>query len=89
MDYHHRSSMTDGGGAASCSGSGNISNPNAMFSTNHHHLTSPSAGGGDGNSMLSITSDCFYAPDYWNIPYTNGLTPMKQIEGISTITGTI
>lgn len=33
------------------------------------------------NNILNVTNDCFYSPDYWNIPYTNGLTPMKQIEG--------
>lgn len=33
------------------------------------------------NNMMNVTNDCFYASDYWNIPYTNGLTPMKQIEG--------
>lgn len=33
----------------------------------------------DGN-LLNMASDS-YAPDYWNIPYSNGLSPMKQIEG--------
>lgn len=43
--------------------------------TNHslHHASE--------NTLLNITNDCFYSSDYWNIPYTNGLTPMKQIEG--------
>lgn len=31
-------------------------------------------------NMLNIASDS-YASDYWNIPYSNGLSPMKQIEG--------
>lgn len=32
------------------------------------------------SNLLNMASDS-YAPDYWNIPYTNGLSPMKQIEG--------
>ncbi|XP_037039117.1 T-box transcription factor TBX10 [Bradysia coprophila] len=35
---------------------------------------------GTESNILNVTNDCFYSPDYWNIPYTNGLTPMKQIE---------
>lgn len=50
------------------------------------------SGGGGGGVMPSQTyvdtsaaimnsaSDS-YAPDYWAIPYTDGLSPMKQIEG--------
>lgn len=34
----------------------------------------------DTASLLNMASDS-YAPDYWNIPYSNGLSPMKQIEG--------
>lgn len=34
----------------------------------------------DTNNILNMASDS-YAPDYWNIPYSNGLSPMKQIEG--------
>lgn len=32
------------------------------------------------NSILNSASDA-YASNYWNIPYTDGLSPMKQIEG--------
>lgn len=45
---------------------------NGNTQINHH----PSEG-----SLIGLTNDCFYSSDYWNIPYTNGLTPMKQIEG--------
>lgn len=34
----------------------------------------------DANTILNMASDS-YASDYWNIPYSNGLSPMKQIEG--------
>lgn len=36
----------------------------------------------DTANLLNMASDS-YASDYWNIPYTNGLSPMKQIEGKS------
>lgn len=32
------------------------------------------------NSALNSASDS-YASNYWNIPYSDGLSPMKQIEG--------
>lgn len=32
------------------------------------------------NSILNSASDS-YASNYWNIPYSDGLSPMKQIEG--------
>lgn len=32
------------------------------------------------NSIINSASDA-YASNYWNIPYTDGLSPMKQIEG--------
>lgn len=32
------------------------------------------------NAVLNVASDS-YAPNYWNIPYSDGLSPMKQIEG--------
>lgn len=44
----------------------------------------PSQNNSDSNSnILNPVSDS-YAPDYWNIPYTDGLSPMKQIEGKKT-----
>lgn len=45
----------------------------------------PSTSSTDSSHMINIASDS-YAPDYWNIPYTNGLSPMKQIEGITVTT---
>lgn len=45
---------------------------NGNTQINHH----PTEG-----SLIGLSNDCFYSSDYWNIPYTNGLTPMKQIEG--------
>lgn len=33
-----------------------------------------------GNSILNSASDS-YASNYWSVPYTDGLSPMKQIEG--------
>lgn len=32
------------------------------------------------NNLLNMASDS-YASDFWNIPYSDGLSPMKQIEG--------
>lgn len=32
------------------------------------------------NTIINSASDA-YASNYWNIPYTDGLSPMKQIEG--------
>lgn len=32
------------------------------------------------NSLLNMASDS-YASDFWNVPYNDGLSPMKQIEG--------
>lgn len=32
------------------------------------------------NTVLNAASDS-YASNYWNIPYSDGLSPMKQIEG--------
>lgn len=79
--HHHRTvsaaAMSDGG----------------LFTTNHHMASV--SGSADGVHLLGVTppqmpavppattttNDCFYASDYWNIPYANGLTPMKQIEG--------
>lgn len=40
----------------------------------------PSTSSDNNNTILNVASDS-YSPDYWNIPYTNGLSPMKQIEG--------
>lgn len=40
----------------------------------------PSTSHDNNNTILNVASDS-YAPDYWSIPYTNGLSPMKQIEG--------
>lgn len=36
---------------------------------------------GADNNSLNIACDS-YAPDYWNNTYVNGLSPMKQIEGL-------
>lgn len=36
---------------------------------------------GADNNSLNIACDS-YAPDYWNNTYMNGLSPMKQIEGL-------
>lgn len=38
---------------------------------------------GADNNSLNIACDS-YAPDYWNNTYVNGLSPMKQIEGLFT-----
>lgn len=32
------------------------------------------------NAILNSASDS-YASNYWSVPYTDGLSPMKQIEG--------
>lgn len=32
------------------------------------------------NHLLNSASDS-YASNYWNVPYSDGLSPMKQIEG--------
>lgn len=36
---------------------------------------------GADNNSLNIACDS-YAPDYWSNTYVNGLSPMKQIEGL-------
>lgn len=36
---------------------------------------------GADNNSLNIACDS-YAADYWNNTYVNGLSPMKQIEGL-------
>lgn len=41
----------------------------------------PSQNFTDTNSMILNSASDSYAPDYWTIPYTDGLSPMKQIEG--------
>lgn len=41
----------------------------------------PSQNYADANSMNLNSASDSYAPDYWTIPYTDGLSPMKQIEG--------
>lgn len=33
-----------------------------------------------GNNLFNSASDS-YASNYWNVPYSDGLSPMKQIEG--------
>lgn len=35
----------------------------------------------DTNSAILNSASDSYAPNYWNVPYTDGLSPMKQIEG--------
>lgn len=35
----------------------------------------------DTNNMILNSATDSYASNYWNIPYTDGLSPMKQIEG--------
>lgn len=57
-----------------------------------YYRSNIAAGGGGGgsiippnpndtnNTILNSASDS-YAPNYWNIPYSDGLSPMKQIEG--------
>lgn len=35
----------------------------------------------DVGIMLNVVNQESYNPDYWNVPYTSGLSPMKQIEG--------
>lgn len=32
------------------------------------------------NNLFNSASDS-YASNYWNVPYSDGLSPMKQIEG--------
>lgn len=32
------------------------------------------------NTILNSASDS-YASNYWSVPYTDGISPMKQIEG--------
>lgn len=40
----------------------------------------------DTNSAILNTASDSYAPNYWNISYADGLSPMKQIEGKNIIT---
>lgn len=35
----------------------------------------------DTNNIVLNSATDSYASTYWNIPYTDGLSPMKQIEG--------
>lgn len=35
----------------------------------------------DTNTTILNSASDSYAPDFWSIPYTDGLSPMKQIEG--------
>lgn len=35
----------------------------------------------DTNNIILNSATDSYASTYWNIPYTDGLSPMKQIEG--------
>lgn len=34
----------------------------------------------NNNNFLNMASDS-YASDFWTIPYSEGMSPMKQIEG--------
>lgn len=40
----------------------------------------PSNANDTNQTILNVASDS-YASNYWNIPYSDGLSPMKQIEG--------
>lgn len=35
----------------------------------------------DSNSTILNSASDSYASNYWNVPYSDGLSPMKQIEG--------
>lgn len=37
----------------------------------------------DTNSNILNSASDSYASNYWNVPYSDGLSPMKQIEGKS------
>lgn len=41
----------------------------------------PSHNFADTNAAIMNPASDSYASDYWSIPYTDGLSPMKQIEG--------
>lgn len=40
----------------------------------------PSNANDTNSTVLNSASDS-YASNYWNVPYSDGLSPMKQIEG--------
>lgn len=94
MDYHRAVVSMAGHPSALGTPANNPTSSTSSASGHHQHLhhhnsimatsTSPSDVSTTPsqlpNSSTTI-SDCFYASDYWNIPYSNGLTPMKQIEG--------
>lgn len=46
----------------------------------------PSNANDTNNTILNSASDS-YASNYWNIPYSDGLSPMKQIEGKNGLNG--
>lgn len=41
----------------------------------------PSTNSTDASTAVLNSASDAYGPNYWNIPYTDGLSPMKQIEG--------
>lgn len=41
----------------------------------------PSQSYPDTNTTILNSASDSYASDFWSIPYTDGLSPMKQIEG--------
>lgn len=49
---------------------GGVVHPNNIDHTNNNN----------NNNFLNMASDS-YASDFWTIPYSEGMSPMKQIEG--------